>query len=42
MFHLDVQIQQNSSSGWSRLINRLIYLPGAVIILYGLWLSVTV
>ena len=42
MFHLDTQIQQNYSPGWTRLINRLIYLPGAAVILYGLWLSVTV
>jgi len=23
---------------WSKLSNRLIYLPGAVIMLYGIWL----
>ncbi|MFT5975091.1 MAG: hypothetical protein ACI9YO_001264, partial [Gammaproteobacteria bacterium] len=34
MFHLDVQDQQKPSSGWSHLINRLIYLPGVVIIFY--------
>jgi hypothetical protein len=42
MFHLDVQDYQKPSSGWSRLINRLIYLPGIVIVLYGFWLSLTV
>lgn len=42
MFHLDAQIQKNSSAGWSRLINCLVYLPGAAIFLYGFWLSVTV
>jgi hypothetical protein len=42
MFYLDAQIQKQFSSGWSRLINRLIYLPGAAILIYGLWLSVTV
>ena len=42
MYDLDVQIQRKLSPGWSRLINRLIYVPGAAIILYGLWLSVIV
>jgi hypothetical protein len=41
MFHLATQIRQEPSPGWSRLIDRLIYLPGAVIILYGVWLLVS-
>jgi len=26
------------TTGWTKLSERMIYLPGAVIILYGIWL----
>lgn len=26
---------------WSRLKDRLVYLPGGLILIYGLWLSLT-
>jgi len=32
--------RQKPPTTWEKLTNRLIYLPGAAIILYGLWLSV--
>jgi len=32
----------HSAIDWSRLRRRLIYLPGAIILAYGLWLSLTV
>jgi hypothetical protein len=33
--------QFHFSIDWSRLTNRLIYLPGAVILSYGFWLTLT-
>jgi hypothetical protein len=30
-FHID----------WSRLLDRLVYLPGAAIMAYGIWLTLT-
>lgn len=34
--------KNQSSFDWSRLRERLIYLPGGLILLYGLWLTLTV
>jgi hypothetical protein len=34
--------QNQSGIGWSSLKERLVYLPGAVVLVYGLWLSLTV
>jgi hypothetical protein len=34
--------QQQFAIGWSRLQRRLVYLPGAIIVACGLWLSLTV
>ena len=42
MYHLDIRAKRKSSPAWSRLVNRVIYVPGAAVIMYGLWLSVTV
>ena len=42
MYISDFRIQNKLSPGWSRLINRLIYVPGAAVILYGVWLSITI
>jgi len=28
-------------AGWPKLVERMIYLPGAAIILYGIWLLLT-
>jgi len=42
MFHLSVQSHQKISACWSAFIHGIVYLPGSAIILYGIWLSVTV
>ena len=34
--------QRKLTTTWSMLKQRIIYLPGAVIILYGFWLSLTI
>jgi hypothetical protein len=34
--------QHKALSTWSKLKQGIIYLPGAAIILYGVWLSLTV
>ena len=34
--------QQRFMIDWTRLKQQMIYLPGAVILVYGLWLSLTV
>ena len=33
--------QQQNGIDWQRLRERLIYLPGAVILAYGFWLTLT-
>jgi hypothetical protein len=33
--------QFHFSIDWSRLTNRLVYLPGAAILAYGFWLTLT-
>jgi len=33
--------RKTNATGWTRLSERMIYLPGAVIILYGIWLLLT-
>ena len=32
--------KHQSSIDWSRVKGRLVYLPGGLIMLYGLWLSI--
>ena len=34
--------QNRWATDWSRLKERIVYLPGAVVLIYGLWLSLTV
>ena len=34
--------KHQSSIDWSRVRERLVYLPGGLILLYGFWLSLTV
>jgi len=41
MQQLHYREQRKLPTIWSKLTNRLVYLPGAAIILYGLWLSMT-
>ncbi len=39
---LDYQDQRKTvPTGWPKHFERMIYLPGAVIILYGIWLLLT-
>ncbi|MEE8365750.1 MAG: hypothetical protein V3R76_08185 [Gammaproteobacteria bacterium] len=33
--------QRKLPTTWSKLTNGLLYLPGAAVMLYGLWLSMT-
>jgi hypothetical protein len=33
--------QNHSGIDWSAITGRLVYLPGAVILVYGVWLSLT-
>lgn len=33
--------QNPTGIGWSQLMGRLVYLPGGVILTYGLWLALT-
>lgn len=40
--HLNIHDERRNTAGFSRLADKLIYLPGAAIIIYGLWLSITV
>jgi len=42
MEQLSYRDQRKLITGWSKLKQRIIYLPGAVIILYGFWLSLTI
>jgi len=41
MEHLNYRVFHRPSSIWLKLKQRIIYLPGAAIILYGFWLSLT-
>ncbi len=40
--HLNTHDEHRNTAGFSRLVDKLIYLPGAAIIIYGFWLSLTV
>ena len=42
MEQLNYRYQRKLPITWSNLKQRMIYLPGAAIILYGFWLSLTV
>jgi hypothetical protein len=40
--HIDTHIERKNLASQLRLLDRLIYLPGAAVILYGLWLALSV
>jgi len=40
--HLNIHNERRNSASFSGLVNKLIYLPGAAVIIYGIWLSLTV
>ena len=40
MHKLDFHLRRGVS-GWTRIRERLIYLPGAVVLIYGFWLSLS-
>jgi hypothetical protein len=33
--------QDKAINTWSRVMHRLVYLPGAMLLIYGCWLSLT-
>lgn len=40
--NINLHDEHMNTAGLSRLADKLIYLPGAAIIIYGFWLSLTV
>ena len=42
MQQFDIHDEQKNLAMRSRLVERLIYLPGAAVMVYGLWLALTV
>ena len=42
MQQFDIRDKKKGLAFQPRLVDRLIYLPGAAVMLYGLWLSLTV
>ncbi len=42
MQQFDIYSERRQQPGWSKFIDRIIYLPGAVVIVYGLWLAISV
>lgn len=41
MQRLDYRLHYKSSSFWTRFKQNLVYLPGALVIVYGFWLTLT-
>ena len=38
---LDYRYPRRAAGLWNRLAERLVYLPGALVLIYGFWLSLS-
>ncbi len=42
MQQFDIYSERRPRASWSKFFDKIIYLPGAVVIVYGLWLATSV
>ncbi len=38
----DYRLQSKNTKTWFRMRDRLVYIPGVLVLVYGIWLSLTV
>ena len=41
MQQLDYRHSRRGGGFWNRIVERLVYLPGALVLMYGFWLSLS-